>query len=195
MKKKVIGLDLDDVLVDCNSALQSFHNARYGTRLTREDITTYSLGEMWGCSREEAGRRIDEFFDSPEHDTISPVPGAVDAVRELQQKCTVIVVTGRPKSASRQTRALLAKNYPTLVDSIHFAGSHFGREGEMTKGDLCRTFGVEMFVDDAAHFAEDVASVVERVLLFDTPWNRDHALSLPNMQRVHSWSEILELSM
>lgn len=187
----IIGFDFDDVLVDTNTALQQFHNRRYGTSLTRADVITYSLDFLWGCSHKEMTRRIDEFFDSPEHEMILPVRGALEAVRELQSKSTIVVITSRALSKAPRTRACVMRHFPSLADSMHFARSDAHREGEKTKGQLCRELGVQVFVDDATHLAEGVAPFVNKSLLFDAPWNRRAVLCRPNMRRVHSWNEIL----
>ncbi|MFA6519472.1 MAG: hypothetical protein WCT41_01455 [Candidatus Paceibacterota bacterium] len=189
----IIGLDFDDVLVDCQSAVQLFHNRRYGTALTRDDVHTYSLDMLWSCSRREMTKRIDEFFVSPEHEMLAPILGAVEAVRELQSRAEVVVITSRPSNTKPQTRACLMKYFPSLVDSICFARSDAHRDGSMTKRQLCHHLGVQVFVDDAIHYVENVAPVVSKALLFDAPWNYNSVLCQQNMHRVHSWNDILEV--
>jgi uncharacterized HAD superfamily protein len=50
---KVIGIDLDDVLLNFNDAFLDFHNSTYSTSNKREDITSFYLEEIWGISKEE----------------------------------------------------------------------------------------------------------------------------------------------
>ena len=145
---RVIGLDFDDVLVDLCSWLCLFHNARYGTALTKEDHFTYRLSDVWGCTDEETRRRIREFYGSPEHAATAPMLGAVEAVRVLERGNTIAVITARPESVRSETFALLARHFPSLVQSIHFARHHFHKEGNETKGEICRRLGVQMFVED-----------------------------------------------
>ncbi len=190
---RVVGLDLDDVLMDFNTGLCVFHNARYGTSFTREDIISYHLEEIWGCEQEEAIRRVSEFYCSSEHDATQPVPGAVEIVQELLDDRSVFIITSRPESVSEQTYAWIKKHFPSLAESVYFTSHFFHKESRVTKGEVCRKLGVEVFVDDAPFHAEDVALVVSQVFLFDTPWNRNHELFLPNIQRVHSWNEIYAL--
>ena len=187
---RVIGLDLDDVLMDFNAGLCVFHNARYGTSLVREDITSYHLEKIWGCSQEEAIRRVSEFYCSFEHYATQPVPGAVEIVKELQDKEKVVIITSRPESVSAQTYTWLKKHFPFLTGNVHFTAHFFHKETIVTKREVCQKLGVGVFVDDAHFHAEDVATIVEQVLLFDTPWNRSQKLVLPNIRRVHSWNEI-----
>jgi len=190
MRKKIIGLDLDDVLMDFNTGLCVFHNAYYGTKLTREHITSYLLEEIWRVPQSEVIRRVNEFYFSIHHKATPPTAGAVRAVKQLQARHEVVVITSRPESVSAQTYAWLKKHFPSLVVSVHHAGHFFHKEGAGTKGELCQRLGVEVFVDDAFHHVEDVAPVVAQALLFDAPWNRSYTLSRPNMQRIHSWDAI-----
>jgi len=190
---RMIGFDLDDVLMDFNTGLCVFHNAHYGTSLVREDITSYHLEETWGCDREECIRRVGEFYNSPEHDATQPILGAVKVVHELQKDgASVVVITSRPESMSDQTFSWLKKHFPSLAkaNSVHFTSHFFHKETGVTKSDICRNLGVKVFVDDAPFHVQDVAPVVEEVLLFDAPWNRGYVLTLQNIRRVHSWSEI-----
>lgn len=41
MKKKVIALDIDDVLIQFYDGITHYHNALYGTMLTRKELVTY----------------------------------------------------------------------------------------------------------------------------------------------------------
>ncbi len=191
---RLVGLDLDDVLIDFNSGLCIFHNARYGTSLTREDITSYYLEDIWKCDRVECERRIEEFYLSPEHEAMRPVPGAVEAVRQLQENGRdVVIVTSRPERASAPTRLLLEEHFPVLVDSVYFASHFFRGEAKKTKGEICKDLGAKAFVDDAPFHIEEVAGVVEHALLFKAPWNKNYKLSLPNVQEVKSWGKILQI--
>src|SRR3989344_5769778 len=104
---RIIGVDMDEVIMSFHDGMCPFHNARYGTSLTREDIRVYPLEDVWGCDKTEVGPRIMAFYRSPEHAAIVPIPGAVDATRELQKKHPVVVITSRPQSVEREPRVLL----------------------------------------------------------------------------------------
>lgn len=193
MERRLIGLDLDDVLMDFNAGLCDFHNTRYGTSLTKKDIISYNLEKTWNCEKEEAIRRVKEFYLSPEHDATQPVEGAIGVVKELRGNWDIAIITSRPKSVSRQTYTWLEKNFPFLSESVHFALHPFHNETTVTKRDICQRLGVEVFVDDALFHIEDVASVVGQAFLFDAPWNQNSELILPNIRRINSWNEIRSL--
>lgn len=190
MPRRMIGVDLDDVLAATNEVLASFHNANYGTSYTVDQITDWDLGRLWGVS--DAGefmRRFVEFCGSGEHEMMQPVPGSVSAIDMLSRSHTIVIVTARPRSVEQETRQWLETHFPTLVYSLHFqeVEDHF----RASKGVICRELGVDVFIDDAAHQIEHVAPHVSHALLFDRPWNRGYQSQVGNVARVHTWEAIL----
>jgi len=85
MPRKLIGIDLDDVLLDFNTALCEWHNLKYGTSYTRADIFSFDLKDVWKCPQEETNKRIVEFYNSEFHPKALPVPGTVEAIKKLKQ--------------------------------------------------------------------------------------------------------------
>ncbi|CAN0358697.1 unnamed protein product, partial [Discosporangium mesarthrocarpum] len=53
-KRRVVAIDLDEVLGLFVSQLVLFHNTTFGTSLTVEDFTSYEFHEVWGGGKEEA---------------------------------------------------------------------------------------------------------------------------------------------
>jgi 5'(3')-deoxyribonucleotidase len=76
------------------------------------------------------------------------------------------------------------------VGNVHFTSHFTPQVGTLTKGEICKKFGVNIFVDDAPMHIEKVAPHVEQAFLMDAPWNQNYVLTAPNIQRVHSWEEI-----
>ncbi len=189
MKKPVLGLDLDDVLMDFNRSLADWHNAHHGTSYCREDIVSYQLSELWGTTRDESVRRICEFYHSPEHAVARCMSGAEFVLPELEEQYEVVVISARPERARGETLAWLEGHFPTLVDKLHLT-NRFDMGPELLKSEICKRLGVETFVDDAPMHHEDVSRVVTTSLLFEAPWNREYALGLPQNQRVRSWHDL-----
>jgi len=65
-RKLVIGVDFDDTVFDFNNSLHAYHNAKYGTTVKREDIVSYGIEKVWGCSVEEGARKVFEFYSTKE---------------------------------------------------------------------------------------------------------------------------------
>jgi len=191
-KKKVLGVDFDDVLIRTGEAMAKFHNATYGTSYSRDDVTSYSLAEIWNCEPREAQKRIDEFITTEFHHSAEAVFGAYDALKHLSETYDIVIVTGRHEAMRGSTIDWLTKNFLGLFREIHFTG-HYDADPskQRLKSAVMTEIGADIFIDDALHFATDVASVGIPVLLFDTPWNQG---PLPEgVRRVSSWEEILSI--
>ncbi|MEX0672999.1 MAG: hypothetical protein WDZ82_03070 [Candidatus Paceibacterota bacterium] len=189
MSKPVLGLDVDDVLADFNATLFGFHNMHYGTSLTRDDIIDYRLEVSWGCSKEEACQRIRHFHRSPEYKNLPPISGAVASVNELSNQYDIHLITARPDEIREETCAWIQQHFPYLVERVHFTRQVVGGD-QRPKSEVCQELGVSIFVDDALHHTEDLSPAVEKVFLFDTPWNQTSKALPENVLRVYSWEEI-----
>lgn len=186
--QRTIGFDLDDILLDFNGALRVFHNAKYDTTYEREHITTYDFCELWQCEPEEMIRRVLEFYASKEHQGAVPVEGSVEAIKKLSQYHKLIIITSKPDELRVATMQWLDQHFPHMFDEVHFTNHYVGNGRKRPKGEVCKQYGVEIFIDDALIHAESVANTGIPVLLFDTPWNQGE-LS-PLITRVYSWEEI-----
>ncbi len=65
-KKKIFGIDFDDVLMDSSTAMMAWHNRVYGTTITRAEQYTFDLGVLWGIDQAACRTRIHEFHMSDE---------------------------------------------------------------------------------------------------------------------------------
>lgn len=191
--KKVVGVDFDDVLLDFTYGLIRFHNERYGTTIGWEDHSNVNLWEVWNCSKEESIERVLEFYEHELHFQSPPIEKAVEAIGELAKKYSVIVVTSRPDYVREKTLEWLYKHFPKEhFEDICFTNLFAGKGEVKRKSHVCEERGIEIFIEDFVHNAEDIASIGKKVLLFDKPWNRN-APEHPKIRRVHSWPEILEV--
>lgn len=182
----LVGVDLDDTLADFIPELAAFHNARYGTNLTKESFHSYRFWEVWGGSLEENQRKVKEFFRSLYCPKILPVTDSVECVDSLSQRHKLVIISSRPDEGVDR-----AKDWINLYFSDRFSGIYFTTP-EMKKSDICEKTGVEVLIDDSATFARYCASKNTRVLLLDQPWNRDPNLP-KEVTRVYSWKEITEI--
>lgn len=183
-----IGVDFDDVLLDCNASLADFHNKRYGTSYAKEDVYTWHLEKLWGCTRAEAVERVRAWLQSEEHGAALPVDGALEAIEQLSKDHELHIITARPSDSRAVTERWLQKYLPS-----HFAGIHFTNDyepGSGSKGKICRELGVAFLVEDSLTHAQDAAAAGTPVFLMDAPWNQE---TLPeNVFRVRSWQDALD---
>lgn len=183
-----IGVDFDDVLLDCNTSLALFHNSHYGTSYKREDIKSWYLESTWGCTQEEVIARIKEWYRSPEHAQSLPIAGAIEAISKLASHNELHVITSRPAQTRELTQTWLDKYFPGQFSEIHFT-NHF-EIGARSKADICSEVGVSILIEDALVHARNVAADGIPVLLLDSPWNQEHISK--NITRIFTWQDALD---
>ncbi len=188
---RILGVDLDDVVIDCNAALCRWHNQRYGTSYERKDIVSYELAKIWRCTPEESIERCLRFYHTDEHHTAASVQGAIAGLQELRKQNTLVAVTSRPESVRDLTLAWLRKQGAEVFDAMHFLGHyHEPVEKRISKAEVCKQVGVALFIEDSFAHATAIACVGIPVLLLDSPWNQG---AIPELvTRVFSWEEILD---
>lgn len=189
----VIGLDFDDVLMDFRASMEGYCCDRYGVCITRDESTSYDLWDRWGCTKEESIQRVLDFYVSEHHHKALPVHGAPEALKTLSKEHSLVVITSRPDFTQENTLKWLRKHFDmSLFDRVYFANLFASDKPKRNKSEICHELGVDVFVDDYHVYAEDVAKSGKKVLLFDAPWNRGYG-DHPNITRVHSWDQILEI--
>lgn len=188
IQRKRVGLDFDDVLIDFVGGLIVFHNENYATSYSKDDVTGWELSKLLECSPEEAHRRMREYIHSSHHAKVSPIIGAVDAVKRLREKCDLFIVTARDESTSNQTFTLVDEHFPESFESIHFLHKD-DKNVRGTKGEVCAELAIDIFVEDSLTNAQHTSDAGIKTLLFDAPWNQTEKLP-KNVTRVFSWNEI-----
>ena len=190
-----VAFDLDDVILDTVSSFCAFHNKYYGSRVSMEDVSSYDWSLAFGCTAQEIGSRLARFCRSREHGEICPIKGAVEALSALYKGEAIPIITSRNCNIALQTVSVLGKHLPLMVDGVYFTNQSGtpSNQWRLTKGSLCQSLGVEVFVEDAPKYCEEVAPYVKQVILFDAPWNWDYKPTSQNVTRVMSWEEILDI--
>ena len=188
----IIGVDIDDVLADLGQFLVSFHNDTYGTSLTRDDHTDYSLYRIWDVTPEEAIKRVREFFESACFDDVTPMEGAVEGVSRLKAGGhEMVVITSRPSYISGKTMAWIEKYFPDCFNGVYFAG-HYVTKDNVKKTSFCTGLGVDVMLEDCLQIALELATAKISVFLLDAPWNQSGGLPA-EITRVYSWKEMVAL--
>lgn len=190
---KIIGVDFDDVIVATNRAVALWHNRVYGTSYEVKDVRSWELSEVWQCTREEAYDRINGFFVSEEHSATESVCSAVQSLMSLCGSNELHIITARTTAFLDIHLELAGQHVPFLLDRFNFINTVTDAGlVKRKKSEVCLSLGVEVFIEDHLDYAYDVASVGVPVLLFDNPWNQTDDLP-PNVERVYSWNEIVEI--
>ena len=188
--RRKIGIDFDDVIYGFNRAYCDFHNAKYGTNIAYEDISQYEMEKTWGISLQECVKRVDEFYFSTDHAGAKPVEGSLRGIGILKRDNDLHLITSRREDVRAQTTSWLEKHFPNTFAEIHFTNQFGSTKKKRLKSEVCKELGIDVMVEDALHYADDLSTKGVRVLLLDTPWNQGQVPEL--VSRVDSWDEAVE---
>jgi uncharacterized HAD superfamily protein len=187
MKKPIISVDIDDVLVPHVEDLISWHNKEYGTKM---DLVHYHSKNPkdWGSKTiEEAIKRVQRFFTTPDFLDAKPMEDAASALSSLSENYTLIVITSRDNIIEDVTNNWLSRHFPEIFKEAHFT-ARFNLEGKSgKKSAVALNAKAEYLIDDTLENALDAAEAGIKVLLFgDYPWNQ--LKELPGgVTRVKDW--------
>ncbi len=192
--KKIIAVDIDDVLSRSSEVIIQFGNERFNINLSQEDLTE-DLSEMWQISREEAEETWVEYLANGAMERYDVVPEARDALHKLRADYTLIAVTSRRKVLMDISQKWLDANYPGCIDKLVCAQIY--GEGKqdahlLTKAEVLQELGAEFLIDDQPKHCIGAASVgVKAVLFGGYPWNRD--VDIPkSVVRCNNWPSVVE---
>ena len=176
MSKRIV-FDCDDVLFNFNEQMCEWHNRAYGTSYGIQDIRSYDLGRVFGCSSSEAMDRVMEFHETPDFSKIKPLPGVRESISHLKQRgYKMDVATARAIEMRKKTLEAIDKYFPGVFDEIFVLGD-FGKEdnpNKRKKSQVCIERGASAIVEDAAHHALDCANTGINVVLMKKPWNHGY---------------------
>jgi 5'(3')-deoxyribonucleotidase len=194
MKKLVIAVDCDDVLVGTFPVIIDDYNRRHGTYITLADAYSDDLN-VWGVkSDDEAIHRVFQLWRDNGYEDLLPVHQAVEVLNELKQRHELHLITGRADFLQEGTRRWIEKNLPNIFASMEFTNyivptieTHISR----SKLEVCKAIGADVLIDDHFHHAQQVAAGDVTVLLFgDYPWNRVEGSLPTGIVRVKDWQAV-----
>ncbi len=181
MKRLIIGIDIDGVIVDFGSAILPLLSEVCARPVSYTDLCSWDLAKVLKLDEKtmaDIWKQV-QIGDLLKHAV--PVKGAIEGLSALS-KHEIWLVTSRPISARPLTLYWLHKH------GVRYDHIVFDRHGD--KSSVGPKFDV--FVED---FAEEACTIAEAgvfTLLFDQPWN--NTLPLPrNCKRVYDWNGILQL--
>ena len=148
-----IGLDVDDILYECNAYALELLNRAEGIDppLTIRDIRS------WGTSAGAADRRL-RYFEDPDFVQSQPIlPGAKEFVARLCEVADVFFVSAVPPACMSARAMRLAADFPQVPTKNILLGH---------RKDLVH---LDILLDDGAHNIS--ASPATYPVLFRKPWN------------------------
>jgi uncharacterized HAD superfamily protein len=189
MKKLIIAIDCDDVLVPTAPLILKHYEKTYGVRIELKDFYSKDLS-VWGVSDvATAIQRVNDYTKTEEFQNAEPFVEAMNALRELSRHHELHLVTGRPDFLTAATTDMLARHFPGIFASTEFT-NFFGQKAR-SKADVCTKLKADFLIEDHLHHATVVSQCGINVLLFgDYPWNQSEQLP-SNIRRVHDWTEVV----
>lgn len=167
-----IGLDVDDVLYECNSYALSILREKYG------DLPVFDINHIssWGLQGDISDERI-QYFADPAFVAKQPMfKGAQRFVRELSKFADVFFITSVPAECMTARAKRLAEDFPEVPAGNILIG---------TRKDLVN---IDILLDDAAHNIS--SSQASYPVLMRRPWNN----SLSGLLSVNSYDDFLHLA-
>lgn len=194
----ILAIDLDEVLAEFVRAFLDFHNAKYGTKFKREDITSYNFYEIFKEGKSETMRKIYELYNTRYFKNMPLVPFSKFGINNLSKKHELFIVTSRPRMLSDKTFKWLDKHFGKKFSGVYFSGKPFSSDREKSKAEICNQLGARVIIEDNLTYAVECALSGLNVLLFDCPWNKFDSIILEKdvrkrIRRVFSWKEIVDI--
>ena len=181
MKRLVIGLDIDGVIVDFGTVILPLLSKVCARPLVYQDLCSWDLGEALSIGEETMNRIWKRLLDSDALRYAPAIDGAINGLSTLSEH-EIWLVTSRPISTQDLTLSWLDDN------RVHYDQIVFNRRGDkLSVGPMFSVF-VEDFLDETITIAD--AGIF--TILFDQPWNQASNLSA-NCKRAYSWDGVLQL--
>ena len=187
-----IAVDLDDSVADLICKLILFHNETYGTCLQRDDFKSYQYEKVWGGTKVEAIRKVQEFIKSDYFKSIVPLAGSQEAMAILKKSGhNLFVVTGREEYLDEVTSIWVGQYFLGIFSGIYHTNSYTEGTGKINKSAVCKELNAPIIIEDDLMHIVDCSNAGIKVLVYDNPWNR---YELPaGAVRVSAWSQIVDI--
>jgi uncharacterized HAD superfamily protein len=194
-RRLVLAIDCDDVLIPTAQAIIENYNQRFNTKLTLHHMYKPATLESWGTDSDDVAiERVNDFLRSAAHAAIIPSQTAIEAIHELAKNHELHLVTGRANFLEEVTLNTLDQFFKGCFKSIehtNFIVTSSSTAVRRTKGEVCRTLGAHVLIDDHLQHAQSVLEAeLEKVIVFgDYPWNK--GVLAEGMIRCVDWSSAL----
>lgn len=186
-----IGIDIDGVLVDFNSAFLKYFNQKHGTTYSAEDITHHEYKRVLRTPAEQIQQTLQE-MDKTLTPFLLPDQHARAGIAKLSKQHKLTVITSRPARIYTQTVTWLNQQFGNVFSECINTGQSLPSGEVLLKSAACRQNKIDYMIEDELPNSLDCATNNINVLLLDRPWNRYDTLH-EKVQRVQSWNEIVSI--
>lgn len=198
LAKKIIAVDLDDVVADTTEALRIVANAAIPKELALSKHHYKKRGNYWGYYegvwRENKVDHLvsfdnlhDDMAKSQHH--VQLVDGAKEALKKLSGNYKLVAVTSRRVQWINSTQEWLNDRLPGIFGDVVFV--HHDNTGGRTKGDACKEIGAHWLIDDNPEHCL-VAKAAGTIPLLFGEYGWTDSMDVVDIVHVASWQEVLE---
>lgn len=190
MKRLVIAIDCDDVLVSTTQYFIAAYNIKFGTSISLNNA--HSGGEeIWQADQELQLKRLDELTLTDEYLKIAPSPEEIAVLKELSKVHSLHLVTARKPEELQRTQQMIERDLPgvfTSIDLVGWTGS---------KGEVCKRIGADVLIDDSARHLHNAIehqglSKSGAILFGKYPWNEADS-SHEALTHCYDWASVKQV--
>lgn len=195
--KKIIAIDIDDVLASSTDLIRVFANRATGLNLEPHHYAV--PGPYWSyyghvletngiTDKAEQKRILDDWISH--HSEAEPVQGAIDALRALAKRFSIVLITARDPKIRGDTEYWLKKHFDGLYNDLHVIGNFKVIDKPKSKGQVCAEIGASWLIDDnPEHCLSAIQHSVETVLFGEYGWHYD---APKHLTKCKDWLAVLE---
>ncbi len=169
MKKLIVAVDCDDVLLPSLDLVVNLYNHQFGTNVPLASAYDGSDKE-WGAAPDEIVRRIYDIQLGQDYvKKAVPFDDAIKVCHKLARHHELHLITARPDILSPVTHGMLKTYFSDVFSTV----KHVGEYGD--KGNVCQYLLADVLIDDnERHLVAAERCGVEHLLRFgDYPWQKD----------------------
>lgn len=186
MRKLVIAVDCDDVIVRTTPFFVDAYNRTYSTNVTL-DKAHYDDDETWNADRATLESRLAELMKTKEYKDLRPSDEEMGVLKELSKYHELHVITARREHERELTQYMIDAYLPDVFTSLELVGFHG------SKGQVCERINAEVLIDDNVRHLEDAIKYglpQQGAILFgDYPWNTESVAPM-GFRRCASWKDV-----
>jgi 5'(3')-deoxyribonucleotidase len=192
VSKKIIAIDIDEVLFPFMDAFRVHYNKTYGTHFSQDDLQSYDLAKELGISVQEAVDRVYNFHRSDDNKLVGPLLAARAAIKKLGRVYDLEIVSSRLPQLSSITASQLDKYFPGCFGGITSIGYAAVLEKPRTKAEVCLELNAFALIDDQLHHLAPAAERGIKAILFGNySWNQTDKLPA-GVTRCRDWPTVLK---
>ena len=172
MQKKIIGVDIDNVLSDTDNVIRKLIDQEYGIKSSRNQINNWSYSKSLPITSVQE-KNIFTIFHNHYCLHAPVIKYAQESLEVLSAYYTIWLITCRPMEANLLTEQWLNINNFTYTKLVHSCDKTSFLDH------------LEFIVEDNGITAIEYARNNVPVILFNNPWNLEY--SHPLIFRVNDW--------